>query len=151
MSWSNRIKGDLQMHTLWSDGSASIREMAESGEARGYEYIAITDHSKGLRIAGGINEEQLEEQGSEIAGVNAPLEASGHSIRGLRSLEVNLSPTGENMSALSINKLDLVWVVSIHRYARRMIRQSVTSLRYAILLYTYWDIRAVAFITFGSG
>jgi PHP domain len=109
MSWSNRIKGDLQMHTLWSDGSASIREMAESGEARGYEYIAITDHSEGLRIAGGINEEQLEEQGSEIASVNASLEASGRSIRVLRSLEVNLSPTGEvDMSALSLNKLDLV-------------------------------------------
>jgi hypothetical protein len=45
-SWAEQAKGDLQMHTLWSDGSASIKEMAEAGESRGYEYIAITDHSK---------------------------------------------------------------------------------------------------------
>ena len=108
-SWADRVKGDLQMHTLWSDGSASIQEMAEAGEDRGYEYIAITDHSKGLKIAGGINEEQLEQQGSEIASVNASLEVAGRSIRVLRSIEVNLSPTGEvDMSVSSLNKLDLV-------------------------------------------
>ena len=43
----------------WSEGSASIQEMAEAAHARGYEYIAITDHPKGLKIAGGINEEPL--------------------------------------------------------------------------------------------
>ena len=48
------IHGDLQMHTLWSDGSGSIRDMAEAAVSRGYSYIAITDHSKGLKIAGGI-------------------------------------------------------------------------------------------------
>lgn len=93
-SWADRVKGDLQMHTLWSDGSASIQEMAEAGEDRGYEYIAITDHSKGLKVAGGINEEQLEQQGVEIDSVNASLAAAGRSIRVLRSIEVNLSPTG---------------------------------------------------------
>ena len=76
---------------------------------RGYEYIAITDHSKGLKIAGGINEEQLEQQGTEIASVNASFESAGRSIRVLRSIEVNLSPTGEvDMSVPSLNKLDLV-------------------------------------------
>jgi DNA polymerase (family 10) len=49
------------MHTLWSDGTASIQEMAEAGETRGYEYIAITDDSNGLKIAGGIDEEAMEE------------------------------------------------------------------------------------------
>jgi histidinol phosphatase-like PHP family hydrolase len=108
-SWASRVKGDLQMHTLWSDGSASIQQMAEAGEERGYEYIAITDHSKGLKIAGGINEEQLEQQGSEIASVNAQLEAASRSVRVLRSIEVNLSPTGEvDMSVPSLHKLDLV-------------------------------------------
>jgi histidinol phosphatase-like PHP family hydrolase len=108
-SWASRVKGDLQMHTLWSDGSASIQEMAESAETRGYEYIAITDHSKGLKIAGGINEELLEQQGSEIGSVNASFETAGRSIRVLRSIEVNLSPIGEvDMSAPSLNKLDLV-------------------------------------------
>jgi PHP domain len=45
------MKGDLQMHSLWSDGAASISDMAEAAADRGYEYIAITDHSKGLKIA----------------------------------------------------------------------------------------------------
>src|SRR5207302_138987 len=71
--WARRYKGDLQMHTVWSDGSASIMEMAEAGMARGYEYIAITDHSKGLKIAGGIDEEQLRAQSKEIQSTNAKL------------------------------------------------------------------------------
>jgi hypothetical protein len=65
--WCARLKGDLQMHTRWSDGSGSVEEMARAASDRGYEYIAITDHSKGLKIAGGINERQLEEQGDEIS------------------------------------------------------------------------------------
>jgi histidinol phosphatase-like PHP family hydrolase len=108
-SWASEVKGDLQMHTLWSDGSASIQEMAEAAEERGYEYIAITDHSKGLKIAGGIDEEQLEQQGNEIAAVNSAFEAAGRSIRVLRSIEVNLSLIGEvDMSVPSLTKLDLV-------------------------------------------
>src|SRR5438477_8800304 len=55
-SWRSRLRGDLQMHTNWSDGSSDIRAMAEAAIERGYEYIAITDHSKGLSIANGINE-----------------------------------------------------------------------------------------------
>jgi len=51
------------MHTHWSDGSGSITEMARAGLERGYEYIAITDHSKGLKIAGGIDELALARQG----------------------------------------------------------------------------------------
>jgi putative hydrolase len=108
-SWAARVKGDLQMHTLWSDGSASIQEMAEAGDDRGYQYIAITDHSKGLKIAGGINELQLEQQGSEIASVNEALQLANRSIRVLRSIEVNLSPAGEvDMSPASLATLDLV-------------------------------------------
>src|SRR5205085_12183918 len=58
-AWPKQLKGDLQMHTLWSDGSDSIEDMARAGADHRYEYIAITDHAKGLKIAGGINEEQL--------------------------------------------------------------------------------------------
>ena len=50
-AWLRNIKGDLQMHTTWSDGAGSIAEMAAAAVQRGYEYIAITDHSKGLKIA----------------------------------------------------------------------------------------------------
>ena len=97
------------MHTLWSDGSASVQEMAEAAEVRGYEYIAITDHSKGLKIAGGINEEQLERQAEEIAGVNDLLQNSNQKIRVLRSIEVNLNPKGEvDMEKSALDKLDIV-------------------------------------------
>jgi putative hydrolase len=107
--WPRRLKGDLQMHTEWSDGSASIQEMAEAGEARGYDYIAITDHSKGLKIAGGINEEELEQQAAEIDSVNDYLQESNRTVRVLRSLEVNLSPSGEvDMDISALNKLDIV-------------------------------------------
>ena len=106
--WSREVKGDLQMHSLWSDGSSSIQEMAEAGEAMGYEYIAITDHSKGLKIAGGIDEKQLVQQADEIAIVNESLRRANRT-RVLRSIEVNLSPRGEvDMDLASLAKLDIV-------------------------------------------
>jgi putative hydrolase len=108
-SWSQSLKGDLQMHSLWSDGSGSIQEMAEAGDALGYEYIAITDHSKGLKIAGGINEDQLEQQAAEIQSVNDAFETAGRTIRVLRSVELNLTPAGEgDMTDESLRRLDLV-------------------------------------------
>ena len=54
--WAKSLRGDLQIHTCWSDGSGTIAAMAVAARERGYEYIAITDHSKGLKIAGGIDE-----------------------------------------------------------------------------------------------
>ncbi len=108
-SWSLSVKGDLQMHSLWSDGSGSIQEMAEAGDALGYEYIAITDHSKGLKIAGGINEDQLEQQAIEIQSINDAFETAGRTIRVLRSVELNLSPAGAgDMTDESLQRLDLV-------------------------------------------
>jgi histidinol phosphatase-like PHP family hydrolase len=108
-SWSRRLKGDLQMHTEWSDGSNSIQEMAEAAELRGYEYIAVTDHSKGLKIAGGIDEGQLLKQEKEIASVNEMLKSSDGRIRVLRSIELNLDPFGGgDMSEESLARLDLV-------------------------------------------
>jgi histidinol phosphatase-like PHP family hydrolase len=108
-AWSRAAKGDLQMHTLWSDGSGSIQEMADAADALGYEYIAVTDHSQGLKIAGGINEEQLKQQAFEIAGVNEALEMADRKVRVIHSIELNLSPTGEgDMSDESLARLDLV-------------------------------------------
>jgi histidinol phosphatase-like PHP family hydrolase len=108
-SWAEKTKGDLQMHTLWSDGSGSVQEMAEAADALGYEYVAITDHSKGLKIAGGINEEQLKQQAVEIASVNEAFEAEGRTVRALHSIELNLNPTGEgDMEKTSLAQLDLV-------------------------------------------
>lgn len=105
--WAKRLRGDLQMHTQWSDGSGTIVAMANAAEARGYEYIAITDHSKGLKIAGGIDEQTLARQGDEIDAWNAANRGAG--VRVLRSIELNLNPRGAgDMNPHSLGKLDLV-------------------------------------------
>jgi histidinol phosphatase-like PHP family hydrolase len=107
--WMERLRGDLQMHTLWSDGSASVAEMAAAAQARGYEYIAITDHSKGLKIAGGIDEAALAKQGDEIAAVNQSIRAANGQLHVLRSIEMNLNPRGEgDMDVAALRGLDLV-------------------------------------------
>jgi len=108
-SYPEKLRGDLQMHSRWSDGSATIAEMADAAKERSYEYIAITDHSKGLKIAGGIDERALKRQGTEIAKVNAALSKSGSQLTVLRSIEMNLNPRGEgDMSPDSLRSLDLV-------------------------------------------
>ena len=108
-AWSKRLRGDLQMHTRWSDGSGTIAEMADAAIQRSYDYIAITDHSRGLKIAGGIDERALKKQGKEIAELNALLRKSGNSLVVLRSTELNLNRQGEgDMSPESLSALDLV-------------------------------------------
>jgi len=109
LGWARNLRGDLQMHTQWSDGSGTTAEMAEAASERSYEYIAITDHSKGLKIAGGINERDLEEQGAEIVKLNTSLRKSGRSLVVLSSLEMNLNKRGEgDMSRESLSAVDLV-------------------------------------------
>ena len=108
-SWPEKLRGDLQMHSRWSDGSATIAEMADAAKERSYEYIAIADHSKGLKISGGIDEPALKRQGTEIAKVNAALSKSRSQLTVLRSIEMNLNPRGEgDMSPDSLLALDLV-------------------------------------------
>lgn len=95
------------MHTQWSDGSATILEMAQAAKERGYEYIAITDHSKGLKIAGGIDEKALAQQAIEIAKANTAVRTDGVTV--LRSIEMNINPRGEgDMDQKSLARLDLV-------------------------------------------
>lgn len=65
------IKGDLHMHSTWSDGSYTIQEMADAMRAKGYAYACLTDHSKSLRVATGLTEERLLKQLEEVARVNA--------------------------------------------------------------------------------
>ncbi|HEX6820628.1 MAG TPA: PHP domain-containing protein [Candidatus Sulfotelmatobacter sp.] len=103
------MKGDLQMHTQWSDGSGTVEDMARAAAERGYEYIAITDHSKGLKIAGGIDEQKLRQQAEEINAVNASMNAEGLGVEVLRSIELNLNLRGEgDMDPRSLRELDLV-------------------------------------------
>ena len=108
-AWSKKLRGDLQMHTRWSDGSGTIAEMANAAKERSYDYIAITDHSKGLKIAGGIDEPTLRKQGIEIAKINALTSKLGGRLIVLRAVEMNLNPRGEgDMSTASLSPLDLV-------------------------------------------
>lgn len=108
-SWLKGIKGDLQMHTQRSDGSGSVADMAEEASQRGYEYIAITDHAQALKIAGGINAAQLQQQAGEIQVTNQNLNSAGKTLRVLRSIELNLNPAGAgDMESSVLRKLQIV-------------------------------------------
>jgi DNA polymerase (family 10) len=99
--------GDLHAHTDWSDGTASIMEMAEAAEERGYSYLAITDHAKNLKIAGGLDEARLQQQGQEIASCNEELLRRGFRVRLLRSSEINFDLQGRpDYSAEILEGLD---------------------------------------------
>jgi histidinol phosphatase-like PHP family hydrolase len=108
--WISALRADLQMHTTWSDGAAPLREVVAEAEALwNYEFIAITDHSKGLKIAGGMDEGRLAEQGEDIERVNQELSGRGSPLRVLRSIEMNLSPAGvQDMEREALSRLDLV-------------------------------------------
>ncbi|MBA2565776.1 MAG: PHP domain-containing protein [Gemmatimonadetes bacterium] len=113
------LRGDLQMHSDWSDGSGTILEMAAAGVEHGYGYVGITDHSKGLKIAGGIDEAELREQEREVERVNRELSERGLGLRVLRSLEMNLSPEGaSDMEPAALARLDLV-LGSFHSQLRK--------------------------------
>jgi DNA polymerase (family 10) len=60
------IRGDLQMHSKWTDGNAAIEEMVRACKERGYQYCAITDHSKAVRVAGGLSASEFRKQRKEI-------------------------------------------------------------------------------------
>ncbi|MDI3299301.1 MAG: helix-hairpin-helix domain-containing protein [Bacillota bacterium] len=109
------LQGDLHVHTAWSDGRASLEAMAEAAEARGYRYVAITDHSPSLRIANGLDTARLKAQWEEIARIQARHPA----IRLLRGSEVDVLADGRldhDQEALA----GLEWVnASVHsRFSR---------------------------------
>lgn len=105
--WRETLKADLQMHSTHSDGTTSISEMAEAARALGHEYVAITDHSQGLKIAGGMDPEQLARQAGEIAELNERLAPEGFRI--LHGLEMNVDVAGAvDMEPEAIAGLDIV-------------------------------------------
>lgn len=118
-SWGARLRGDLQTHTHWSDGSGDVRAMADAAVECGYEYIAITDHSKGLSIANGIDETKLKKQSGEIDAINRELQADRKTLTVLHSIEMNLNPVGHgDMDPTALRSLDLV-LGSFHSALRR--------------------------------
>ena len=84
------LRGDLHMHTTASDGANTIAEMAAAARDKGYEYIAITDHSQSLEITNGLTEKRLRKHIKEIDKLNA--KAIG--LRILKSAEVDILEDG---------------------------------------------------------
>jgi len=107
----SQITGDLHLHTKWSDGAHTIRQMAEAAKKRGYKYIAITDHSQSLKfVAGGLTEERLREQTEEIRRLNQELD----DFTVLTGTEVDIKSDGSlDFSDEILSKLDVV-VAAIH-------------------------------------
>ena len=105
--WRSALNADLQMHTPYSDGTVSIEGMAAAARALGHRYVAITDHSQGLKIAGGMSLDELRKQMGEIDELNERW--AGDGFRVLRALEMNLTPAGEgDMEPEALAGLDLV-------------------------------------------
>lgn len=104
------IHGDLHAHTNWSDGTATIAEMAEAAKARGYAYLAITDHSKHVTIAHGLDASRLSRQIDEIDKVNETLDG----ITLLKGAEVDILANGRlDFPDRVLSRLDLV-VAAVH-------------------------------------
>ena len=109
------IRGDLHCHTTWSDGRATVREMAEAALARGYEYLAICDHTPNVGVVHGLDAAALARQAVEIAGVNEQLAP----FRVLRGVECDIRADGA-LDADDDVLETLEWVqLSLHAGQRR--------------------------------
>jgi len=105
------IRGDLQMHTTWSDGSVDLEGMARAAKERGYEYIAVTDHSVSVRVANGLTEERFRRQWREIERLNDELSP----FRILKAVEAEIKSDGTlDFERKFLDEFDLVGA-SLHQ------------------------------------
>jgi DNA polymerase (family 10) len=121
-----QIRGDLHSHTTRSDGRASVEEMGSAAKARGYEYLAICDHTPAVGVVPGLTPDDVRRQGEEIAQVNAVLAP----FRVLRGIECDILPDGRlDLTDDVLAELD--WVqASVHagqRTPRRELTKRVTA------------------------
>ena len=108
------VRGDLQAHTLWSDGHSTTDEMLTAAVARGYEYLLVTDHSQGLEIAHGLTPERFIEQWQEFAALDGR-----HPLRLLRGIEMNIDEEGAgDMPEATLQGLDVI-LGAFHSALRR--------------------------------
>lgn len=113
------IRGDLHMHSTATDGRCSIREMAEAAKQRGLEYIAMTDHSKALAMANGMNEKRVLAQIKDISKLNEELDG----VRVFSSSEVDIRQEGSlDLDNEVLAQLDLV-VASVHSFMTQSSKQ----------------------------
>ena len=116
-----QIRGDLHCHTTWSDGRASVLEMARAAVARGYEYLAICDHTPAVGAVRGLTAEDVRRQGEEIAAANAELAP----FRVLRGIECDILPDGRlDLPDDVLAELD--WVQASVHGGQRMPRAEMT-------------------------
>ncbi len=115
------IRGDLHMHSTWSDGSATIEEMAAAARDRGLKYIAITDHSKRAAMTGGLDAARLRRQWEEIDALNERLDG----ILVLKGIEVDmLEGGGLDLDDDVLAEAD--WVVASLHYGQNQSRDRIT-------------------------
>ena len=120
-----QIRGDLHCHTTWSDGKASVLEMGLAARERGYEYIAVCDHTKNVRVVPGLDADDIRRQGEEIASANEQLAP----FRILRGAEVDIRSDG-SLDLPDDVLAELDWVqLSLHagqRERRETLTRKVT-------------------------
>jgi len=106
------IRGDLHMHTVETDGRATLEEMAEAARALGYQYIAITDHSKALAMANGLDEKRAVALAQHVRELNQ----KGLGIRIFSGLECDIRRDGEmDLAEDALAELDIV-IGSVHSH-----------------------------------
>jgi DNA polymerase (family 10) len=106
----SEIKGDLHVHSKWSDGTSSLEEIAKAAQKRGYQYVAICDHSQSLRIAHGLDETRLLKQIEEIDRINEKLK----DFQILKGTEVDILTDGKiDHPDKVLQRLDFV-VAAVH-------------------------------------
>jgi DNA polymerase (family 10) len=132
------IRGDLHMHSTWSDGTASILQMAQACRDRGYAYMAITDHSKAVTVANGLTPHRVRQQWEEVAEAQ---EAMGDGFRIFRGQEVDiLKDGGLDQPDEILEELDLV-IVSVHSFMD-MDRETMTQRVLAAIRHPQVDVLA---------
>lgn len=110
------IRGDLHLHSTWSDGAADVRSLRRACADRGYAYMALTDHSQALRMTGGLDADKLARQWAELDEIEAEERADGEAASPvlLRGLEVDILRDGTlDLDDDWLERLDLV-IVSVH-------------------------------------
>jgi DNA polymerase (family 10) len=104
------VRGDLQMHTEYSDGAATVEAMARKADELGYDYILVTDHGPSLTVAGAPSLDELADQAEEVEALNATPDLD---TRVLHGVEANVTPEGVDVPADVARELDLV-VAALH-------------------------------------